>query len=752
MPIQSSNPPELHTLAAWLGLNQQSRRGSIQDQEEWWNENLFAIGPGNLRSCWGHGPAIYTAPTGVKILRIFFGFIGDVTPPNTAPPPGQYCWLFLSNGNVDQVDLSTHAVTHIGAVWSPVAPYYWADAVVWRPKFIGNTGSGGSNPVGANAVLLMHFNGPNGSTALVDSSRRLHNFSHHGAAALSTAQSRFGTASIHFGTAQDYIIGDGSTDFSFGTKDFTVDFWIYLTAFGGDLFTTEPATVWLELAMSGAFINVSNASGTLINGTIALTLNTWTHIAVIRSSSVTTLYVEGVNSGSASDTSNYNIAIDAPVFGGFNGYMDELRVLKNKAWWTAPFTPPASAWTTTNTEGTTGQQGGVLFGSPKGLYAWDGITLSSPGDTAPDWLTNQQETNPGDPIFTMPIGLPGIYCMEVYQSRLFVAGEDVVSFSAPSNGADFSTTDGGGSFGYFGNKLVHSYTDMAESAGYLFVFGDSSTDLISNVQLAGQGTPEAPFTTNLNYQNVDPQVGQRFPRKVGRIGRYLQMFNGAGIFELRGAEAREIGNKVTNITNTLDTSAYLPTMAPATMFGFRVLLCNGRFTDPFGVTRNLLLMWHPTTGGPEFWSVASQDLELTHIGSYEQDSIITPYGTDGTSLYQLFATPDPALIKRLATKYLRGADLSMLTVKNWKRLFAEIYDNDGRGVEMTGSFTASAGGVPGGSQDVAFSLPPGERYGMLPQPISGGGVAGALDLTSTSPDFTIERIHVLSEERTLYGA
>jgi hypothetical protein len=145
-------------------------------------------------------------------------------------------------------------------------------------------------------------------------------------------------------------------------------------------------------------------------------------------------------------------------------------------------------------------------------------------------------------------------------------------------------------------------------------------------------------------------------------------------------------------------------------------------------------------------------LELTHIGSYEQDSIITPYGTDGTSLYQLFAQPDPTLVKHLSTKYLRGADLAMLTVKNWKRLFMEVYDNDGRGVEVTGTFTAAAGGVPGGSQSVGFSLPPGQRYDMLPQAISGGGIAGALDLTSTSPDFTIERIHVLSEERTLYGA
>ena len=538
MPIQSANPPEIVTLEEWKGLNQQARRGTIDDQEEWWNENLFAIGPGNLRSCWGHGPVIYTAPAGTQILRIFFGFIGWPTGQFNAPPPGRFGWMFLSNGTVDQVDLDTLAVTNVGQIWTPIAPQYWASAKVWRPQFFGSVA---------------------------------------------------------------------------------------------------------------------------------------------------------------------------------------------------------------------GQRGGVLFGSPQGLYAWDGQTLSSPGDPAPDWLTDLLETDPSAPIPPMPTGLPGIYAMEVYQSRLFVAGKDVISFSAPSNGADFSTIAGGGSFGYFGDKLTYSYMDLAASAGYLFVFGDSSTDLISNIQITGQGTTTAPFVTNFNYANIDPQVGQRFPRPVGRIGRYFTMFNGAGIFLMQGGEAQEIGNKLTEVFNTLDTSQYLPTMASATMFGFRVMLCNGRFRDPFGVTRSLLLMWHPVQG-KNFWSVASQNLELTHIGSYEQDSIITPYGTDGTNLYQLFAQPDPALRKRLSTKYLRGTGRAMLTIKNFKRLFLEMYDNSGQGVQITGVTRTGAGNVPGGVQDVGFSLPPGKRYAMIPQAIEGAGIAVAIDLESISPDFTLERLHVAAEERTLFGA
>lgn len=39
--IQSDNPFDLITIEQWRGLNQQSERGSIDDQEEFWNENFF---------------------------------------------------------------------------------------------------------------------------------------------------------------------------------------------------------------------------------------------------------------------------------------------------------------------------------------------------------------------------------------------------------------------------------------------------------------------------------------------------------------------------------------------------------------------------------------------------------------------------------------------------------------------------------------------------------------------------------------
>jgi hypothetical protein len=163
-------------------------------------------------------------------------------------------------------------------------------------------------------------------------------------------------------------------------------------------------------------------------------------------------------------------------------------------------------------------------------------------------------------------------------------------------------------------------------------------------------------------------------------------------------------------------------------------------------------MWHPVRGNA-FWSVASQGVELTNIGTYEQDSILTPYGTDGTNLYQLFAQPDPTLGKILGTKQMRGTGRAQLVIKNFKRLYAEIANNAAptSSVSMTGTIR-SGGGVPGGTEDFAFDLPQGVDFDILPQPISGSGIWAQVGLSSFSPDFTIERLHVAAEERTLFGA
>jgi hypothetical protein len=228
------------------------------------------------------------------------------------------------------------------------------------------------------------------------------------------------------------------------------------------------------------------------------------------------------------------------------------------------------------------------------------------------------------------------------------------------------------------------------------------------------------------------------------------MWNGAGFFLMFGGDAQMIGQKTANIFNTLNPTTIIPTMAPMTMFGFRHMLCHGQFTNPItGVSRSLMLSWNG-----EYWTAYSQNLNLTQIGSYEDNSIITPYGTDGTSLYRLFAQPSNTLLKICSTKSLRGDGQNALMLKNFKRLFCEVTDvsTNNAGVNIVGVSSTGFGGVPGGVQDISFELAGGAINDILPQPLNGQGIAIAVDLTTFSPDFIIERLYFAAELRTLYGA
>ena len=132
-------------------------------------------------------------------------------------------------------------------------------------------------------------------------------------------------------------------------------------------------------------------------------------------------------------------------------------------------------------------------------------------------------------------------------------------------------------------------------------------------------------------------------------------------------------------------------------------------------------------------------------------------GTDGAALYRLFAQPDPTLPKLLSTKAYTGATVltqtAWLTVKQWKRAYLEWQDNSGgpEGPSIVGTETTADGGIVNGKQDIGFALAP-TTAGLTPQPTIGAGISASLDLSSLSPDFTLSRLVLTFDERTLYGA
>ena len=145
-----------------------------------------------------------------------------------------------------------------------------------------------------------------------------------------------------------------TSDLALGTGDFTIETWVYFTSTGTyqsiiDFRVSNGLFPFLVRDTDGDLYWHINGS-TLIDNIPARENHFWHHVAVVRSSGTTKIYLNGVEKGSASDSTNY-VATNDPFIGAsvsssndLFGYLSNLRITKS-ALYTANFTPPTEKLT-----------------------------------------------------------------------------------------------------------------------------------------------------------------------------------------------------------------------------------------------------------------------------------------------------------------------------------------------------------------------------------------------------------------------
>ena len=207
---------------------------------------------------------------------------------------------------------------------------------------------------------LLHFDGVNGSTVITDNSKNNLYVTASNGAAISTAQSKFGGASVLFDGTNDNLTIASNSVFDFGTNDFTIEFWVYFNALSTsrmlvERWTTGNANSWqIYWRSTGTSIAFLVGSSTILlqdSNTTRITTGQWYHIAVTRSSSTNRLFINGTQVASATDstslTNSLPLAIGTQISTGtnyLNGYIDELRITNGYARYTSNFTTSSIAF------------------------------------------------------------------------------------------------------------------------------------------------------------------------------------------------------------------------------------------------------------------------------------------------------------------------------------------------------------------------------------------------------------------------
>jgi hypothetical protein len=226
----------------------------------------------------------------------------------------------------------------------------------FTPIYIGSGGSPG-DPYYNYTLLLLKMDGANNSTTFTDNSYSPKTVTAFGNAKISTTKSVSSDASGYFDGTGDYVSFTAGSEFDFGTGDFTIECWANPSSSVEQYFISKYVS-WtadldfvLRISATGyaSFIAGDNAALSVTSNSI-LPLNTWTHIAVVRASNVTKMFINGVQQ-SSTHSGSVNIPNDATTvyIGAFNsgnnfynGYIDDFRVTKAVARYTANFTPPGA--------------------------------------------------------------------------------------------------------------------------------------------------------------------------------------------------------------------------------------------------------------------------------------------------------------------------------------------------------------------------------------------------------------------------
>ena len=319
-------------------------------------------------------------------------------------------------------------------------------------------------------TLLLPGNGTNGAqnNTFLDSSTNNFTITRNGNTTQGTFSPYGSNWSNYFDGTGDYLTVGSATALNLGSGDFTIEIWWYPTAF-----STDDALVMMgSSAGSFCFALYNNTTG---GGVIALAgtgggswdilsgltmgtavANQWNHVALVRSGTTFSTYMNGVRGGTQTSSSALgvaNLGIGANSSGGSMlsaGYLSNLRILKGTALYSgATITVPTSPLTAiTNTSLLTCQSNRFIDNST------NAFTITRNGDVS------VQRFSPFSPTAPYAASTDG-------GSGYFDGTGDYLT--APSNSA----------FNFTGDATVECwiYPTALTNNSQLFGFNDGLSDL-----------------------------------------------------------------------------------------------------------------------------------------------------------------------------------------------------------------------------------------------------------------------------------
>lgn len=759
----------------FAGVNTNASPIAIDDSEFVYVENFVRLGDGRLRALYDAGAATYSAPTGQSVVYYSFFTLAS----------NYYCAIFLSDGSAVQLDMNTLAQTSIG----PAGTFYKTStgkvpyAKQWGTTYLLISNSNTVNDYWAWDGLNLY--GP--GTAAIDGVNLLSPGAEYSDIPTVTPIGGSGTGLVIQPQIQNgVVVGLKITNPGQNYKPGDL---IQLQFSGGG---SEKNPI-LKANLVGIKADGPSAGAPGVGGVVILSGGSG------YTSPPSVAFIGGGGSGAAgtaqiADGSVYNVIITAKG----SGYTDLPAVQFTGGGGSGAsgqaILQPSVVGTITIVDGGTGFTGTAAMPNPTLTIVGGGgsgatatctisggaintvtVTNSGINYTSPPTVLVNPGSNPSAyaTVTVMPWGVSAS-AMETYLNRVWTVTPAQARYatlpagvqysgSAPGSVSNFAGSAGGVAANSGDSFLQTKFVNVHQSAGYLYLFGDGSINVISGVSTSG-----SPVVTTYNNFNVDPQAGLSWRDALQDFGRSIIIANELGVFECSGGAAQKISEKLDGFFSRYAVWPSAGGVTPsAAIFTFKnvkfyALLFSAADPDT-GVVRKILAVFD----GKE-WTFASQSVDLVYITTRKVGSQYEAWGSDGRSLFRLFSTPSAALPKRIDTKQY-GVDTAIVQ-KQALALWLEAEDNSASRSGVSGSFQAFISGIApisgayeqptlvSGLFDVAAVQPsfqtPEPSYGLWGTSLGGAGfVTMSARFTFSSPDFTLGNIVIgYANVTAYYGA
>jgi hypothetical protein len=393
--------------------------------------------------------------------------------------------------------------------------------------------------------------------------------------------------------------GDGLTTptnaaFTYGTGDFCIEGWYYFTGgVGGSgysyLFAQGASTgnASLGLYIQDGVYKVWNGSA-VITGSASFVQGTWVHLAVTRSGTNMRLFANGVQSGSATNSSNITTGSTLGISIGrwaeigdtnyITGYVSNFRVVKGSAVYTSNFTPSTTPLTAVAGTSLLTCQSATFIDNSTNNFAITAVGNSQPTFFNPFTVTYSTLQSYSPSVFggsmsfdgsgdflTLPVSTAlgpttGDYTWESWLYPTVLGSNKVIYVSSQSSG---------GLVIGIGNSTANRLTVFRNGIAFDFI---GTTDMsvylnswvhIAVTKLSGttrfwiNGVNTDTFTTNVTYVagGTAASVGRRIAVSEDYTGSIsnMRLVNGTALY----------------------TSNFVPSNQPLTAVQNSVLLLNG---------------------------------------------------------------------------------------------------------------------------------------------------------------------------------